>query len=93
MIEIAILQLDFFGLFSNINAFLALMILLFAMVGFLSGKLSTAAFGAFLAFVHIAQKSDITLYTNLLYVIVTLTVVFLGFRIVSFGMADEGETP
>lgn len=70
----------FFGIFSNVFVFLAVMIALGGLIGLGSKKLSIASFGGFLVFSHIATEANLVFFTNLLYVILIFTVLLIGFN-------------
>lgn len=93
MIQMPAILFTFFGIFADVNVFLTVMILIFGMFGFLSGKLSVAIFGSFLAFIHITQETDLFIFDNLLYVFIVLIVMIVAFRVITFSTANEGETP
>lgn len=75
------LGFTFFGLFSSPEIFLTLMILFGGLIGAASGKLTISAFAGFLIYSYIALDANLVFFTNLLYLIIILILVILGFNV------------
>lgn len=82
---------DLFGLFSNVNVFLVFMIVLFAGVGLISGKLSVAALAGLLYFTHVSIETDLFIFDNLLYIFIITIITTLGFRVRNYVMGGGDE--
>jgi hypothetical protein len=96
MIELIPLGLWEGALFSNVNAFLLLMILLAGVLGVTSGYASIGAYGALIVFVQIAVETDLWIFNSLLYAILGIIFVTMGFAVWGYvgGSADGGgESP
>lgn len=88
MININLLQLDFLGIFANLNAFVTLIIMFGGAIGLISKKLVMGAMGSFLIFVYIATNTELFIFKNMLYVILALIIVIMGLR--AWGYANSG---
>lgn len=89
MISPYILQLDFLGLFSNLNAFMTFIIMVGGGIGLVSRKLSVGAMSSFLVFTHFASNSSVFIFRNMLYVILALIIVVMGLR--AWDYANSGS--
>lgn len=87
------LQFDFFGIFSNITAFMILFIISGGIIGMLSRKLSIAAFGALLVYVHVVINTSIFIFDAILYLVLFIILLWASSFVVSgyFGANTEGE--
>jgi len=68
------------ALFTNVNAFLVLMIILSGLIGLFSGYASIGAFGAFVSFTHIASTVDLWIFNSMLYVIMAIVFVVMSLQ-------------
>lgn len=94
MIELLPLQMEgaIVDMFESFHVFTAANVMLFLGVGAMWGRsMALGAFGGYLAFAWIAISVDVQLYTNILYV--TLTLVFVGyaFKLVRLEGLGGGE--
>lgn len=90
MISSYILQLDFLGIFRNLNAFVTLVIMFGGFIGLVSKKLTMGAMGSFLVFVYIASRTELFIFKSMLYVILALIIVVMGLR--GWSYANGGST-
>ena len=84
------------ALFNNVNAFLLLMILLAGVLGVTSGYASIGAYGSLIVFVQVAVETDLWIFNSLLYAILGIIFVTMGFAVWGYvgGSADGGgESP
>lgn len=91
MISPHILQLDFLGIFANLNAFVTLIIMFGGGIGLISRKLVMGAMGSFLTFVYFATNTELFIFKNMLYVILALIMVVMGLR--AWNYANSGGAP
>ncbi|AAQ13743.1 hypothetical protein [His 1 virus] len=68
------------ALFTNVNAFLVLMIILSGLIGLFSGYASIGAFGSFVSFTHIASTVDLWIFNSMLYIIMTIVFVVMSLQ-------------
>lgn len=85
------LQFDFFGIFSNINAFMTLFILSGGLIGFLSRKLSIGAFGALLVYSYVVINTDIFIFDAILYLSLFVILLWASSFVVSGYFDTEGS--
>lgn len=87
------IQFDLFGIFSNLNAFMVLFIIIGAMAGMISRKLSVSAFGAILVFAHVVINTDLFIFNAILYLVLFIILLWASSFVVSgyFGAETEGE--
>ena len=90
MPDFIILQAFDFFIFSSATAFLIFLILVGGIAGLLSKSLAVGSFGAFIVFTHIAINTDVFIFTELLYAILTISFLFMSFRIVSYALSQRG---
>lgn len=77
------------SLVSNVNVFLALMILFGTIIAGLSAKASVAGFGGFLVFTKIATETDIFIWRGALYLVMGVLLVVTGVRLIGFATSGE----
>lgn len=85
-----VLQSGFFGLFSNVNAFLVFFILLGGIFGLMSHKLSIAGYGSLLVFTHVAMETERFIFGPMLYLVLTLLFLYLAAQIAPEYMGETG---
>lgn len=80
-------------IFSSVTFFLALIIISIGVIGLFSKSLAVASLGSFIFFVDIAVETNITLFTNALYVIMAIVLFLMGLKIWGYatGTAEGGE--
>lgn len=76
------------ALFTNVNAFLILMIILSGLIGLFSGYASIGAFGAFVSFTHVASTVDLWIFNSMLYVIMAIVFVVMSMQVWQFITAN-----
>jgi len=93
MLSEQLLQINFdvFGIFSNVNAFVLFMILIGVSIGAISRKLTIAAFGGLLIYTHVVTQTDLFIYDAILYVVLSIVALSVGFLVVS-GYLESKET-
>lgn len=92
MIEILQLEgFDFF-IFGDVNAFLLTMILLGAILGGIAKSASVSGLGGFIVFIYIGQNYDGFIYAEMMYLILVILFLAMGFKIASFYMASGGKS-
>ncbi len=77
-------------LFTNVNAFLLLMIILAGVLGGTSGYASIGGYGAFIVFVRVATETDLWIFNSLLYVIVTIVMLMMGLQAWGYISSEPG---
>ncbi len=77
-------------LFTNVNAFLILMIIISAIIGLTSGHASIGAYGAFIVFVRIATETDLWIFNSLLYVVLAIVFVVMGIQVWGYVQSPAG---
>lgn len=89
-----VLQFDWFGILNDVNAFLAVfMLVIGALFGFISRKLTLAGFGPFLIFVKISIDTDLFIFDSIFYVVMTALVLYLAIQLYEFFYGDSGGSP
>lgn len=86
-----LLQFDLFGIFSNPTAFLLFFILVGAIVGAISRKLSVASFGGILVFAHVVMNTDMFIFDAILYLILFVIILWGSSFIVSSYFDEDTE--
>lgn len=78
------------GIFDHTLFFIFVIILAFAVLGWLTGSFSVGLFSGFLTFIHITTEQDIGLLTNLLYIAMVAVLFFFAFRLYGFAFDSSG---
>jgi hypothetical protein len=81
MLELIPLGLFEGELFTNVNAFLLLMILLAGILGVTSGYASIGAYGSLIVFVQVAVETDLWIFNSLLYAILAIIFIVMSFLV------------
>lgn len=90
MTDLVILQFDLFGILSNLNAFLIFMMLLIGIVGFaISEKAAIGGYGTFLVFIYIAMNTDLFIFNGLMYSIIVIMLIVIGFWTRNFVFGEK----
>ena len=76
-----ILQETAFQVFQNYQAYVAIIVLLFTMIGLWGRSLAVGAFVAYMAFARIAIATQTTFFIQMLYVTAILVMVGMGFKV------------
>lgn len=85
-----VLQFNWFGILSDVNGFLVMFIFVVsALIGFAARKLTIGGFAAFLIFVHISMQTDLFIFDNMLYAIVTIVGLYLSVQAYQFVYSDS----
>lgn len=91
MIRTVLIEYSFMGIFSNLNAFVTLIIMMAGGIGLISKKLVMGAMGSFLVFVYIATNTQLFIFENMLYVILAVIIVIMGLRAWNYANSGGGR--
>lgn len=81
----------FVDIFRSFDTYVAVNVLLFLAVGAAGARsMAVGAFGGYLAFAWLAINANMSLYTNIFYVTLTLIMVGFGFKIVRLEAFGDG---
>lgn len=70
-------------IFQNVEVFLIFMIVIAGLIGAMSSSLSVASYSAFIIFVPIAIETGVWIFESLLYLILAISLLIMGFKAIS----------
>lgn len=93
MLPFVVFQLNPFNWIGNPTIFLTVFILVGALFGAISRKLSIMGFGALLIYVYVVINTDVFIFNALLYVVLAVILLWTSRFVVAgyLDMGDEGE--
>lgn len=91
MIQLTPLAFNWFGILANATNFLLFMIIIGILIGSYSRKLSVAAYGGLLVYVHIVIETDIWIFDALLYLVLTIILLWVAYRAVGEYLGGKNE--
>ena len=82
---------SFFGILENVNAFLVFFIGIGSALGAFSRKLSIAAYGGFVTFAHISLETDLFIFDAVLYLVLTIVLLWAAREVIGDFLTDRPE--
>lgn len=83
------LEWEFFGIFSNLNAFIVLFIGIGTALGAYSRKLSISAMGGILTYTYVVINIDLFIFNAMLYLILVIVLLWVSMHVIYGYIGDN----
>lgn len=86
-------NIDIFGIFGDVNAFLILFIFIGSLIGFASEKFTIGVYGGLLVFTYIFMETDLWIFDAIGYLVLFIIIAYMGLPVVFDFLERNENTP